>query len=326
MSPSSKIILTILIIVLIVVLLFRLWNRIDKQQGNPYEYDLSALQQVDPKLLTYEEVRQLYIPGKRLRALAVDADDRLYVASDSTLSIYDQQWKLQFRFPLDTLINCLAVDDEQQIYAGVTDHLVVFNARGEKMKSWSKLNDDALITSVAVSATDVFVADASNKIVLRYDRSGQLLGQIGDKNSDRDFSGFIIPSRYFDVAIGYEGDLWAVNPGQHTLENYAADGRLRSSWGKGGMNIDSFCGCCNPIHLAIMSNGYFVTAEKGLPRVKVYDQMGRLREVVAAPQHFAEGSVIADLAVDSVGNIFVLDSVNQAVRIFERHRSLAIGR
>ena len=47
----------------------------------------------------------------------------------------------------------------------------------------------------------VFAADSGNRVVLRYDRSGKLLGRIGEKNKDRDIPGFVIPSPYLDVEI-----------------------------------------------------------------------------------------------------------------------------
>ena len=131
----------------------------------------------------------------------------------------------------------------------------------------------------------------------------------------------IIPSPYFDVAVDPDSFLWAVNTGRHSLENYTVDGDLRSSWGEYSMTIEGFCGCCNPTHIAIMNNGKFVTSEKGIARVKVYNGLGELDSVVAGPKQFNEGTVGLDLAVDTEGRIYVLDPVRKSVRIFEKIES-----
>lgn len=82
------------------------------------------------------------------------------------------------------------------------------------------------------------------------------------------------------------------------------------------MEIEGFCGCCNPSHFAIREDGSFVTSEKGIPRIKVYDRLGRLASVVAGPDSFDEGTVGLDLALDSAQRVLVLDPARRAVRIF----------
>ena len=82
------------------------------------------------------------------------------------------------------------------------------------------------------------------------------------------------------------------------------------------MEIDGFCGCCNPTHMVIMDNGSFVTSEKGLPRVKIIAPTGELRAVVAGPRQLAEDTVGLDLAIDTDGRILVLDPAARLVRVF----------
>jgi hypothetical protein len=86
------------------------------------------------------------------------------------------------------------------------------------------------------------------------------------------------------------------------------------------MELDGFSGCCNPSHFAIRSDGWFVTCEKGLERVKLHDSKGAFSCVVAAPDHFAGGTVGMDVAVDSDGRILVLDPAARVVRVFEEKK------
>ncbi len=162
------------------------------------------------------------------------------------------------------------------------------------------------------------MADAGNHIVWKFDKSGNRLKRIGEKDEARDIPGFIIPSPYFDVALDPDGFLWVANTGRHSIENYTKDGDFRTSWGEFSMGIEGFSGCCNPSHFAILEDGSFVTSEKGLARVKVYNRIGALVSVVALPDQFIEGTIGLDLAVDSSQRIYVLDPRQKLVRIFEK--------
>jgi len=173
-----------------------------------------------------------------------------------------------------------------------------------------------MFTSLALSADRVYVADAANKTVWAFDLNGELTGKFDGRTAGE--AGFIVPSPCFDVAIGTDDTLWIVNPGRRRLENYRrADGELLWSWGKSGSDIAGFCGCCNPTHIAIGRDGTFITAEKGLCRVKIYNPDGTLRGVIAEPSGFQASDAVADLAVDAAGRIAVLDANRKAVRIFE---------
>jgi hypothetical protein len=64
-----------------------------------------------------------------------------------------------------------------------------------------------------------------------------------------------------------------------------------------------------------------VTAEKGLPRIKIYTARGKFECVVAGEEQYP--STAADLAVDDRDRILVLDSDKKRVLIFEPKRSAA---
>ncbi len=90
-----------------------------------------------------------------------------------------------------------------------------------------------------------------------------------------------------------------------------------SSWEAAGFGIEGFSGCCNPAHFALLPDGGFVTAEKGLPRVKIHNVDGSLRCVVAAPDQFDDAASGLDVAVGPKGRIYVLDPGRNQIRVFE---------
>jgi hypothetical protein len=182
-----------------------------------------------------------------------------------------------------------------------------------------------------VTDDNVFVADAGNRIVIRYDMMGNSVKAIGQKDADRNIPGFIVPSAYFDLAVSKDGLLRIVNPGRLRIEAYTVDGDFEFSWGTASMDIEGFCGCCNPVNIAVLPDGGFITCEKGLVRVKVYDSEGRFVGVVASPNQLVEDgehkicelpeqcqSGGFDVAVDSAGRVFVLDTMKNIVRTFTK--------
>jgi hypothetical protein len=127
---------------------------------------------------------------------------------------------------------------------------------------------------------------------------------------------FMVPSPHMDVAVAADGTVWIANPGNHRVEGYNREGQLQKVWGRFGTQVDAFFGCCNPSDFALLSDGSFVTAEKGLARVKQYDSDGKFQCVVATPQAFAENMMGLDVATDSTGKLYVLEPGTKVVRVF----------
>jgi hypothetical protein len=296
--------------------------RDDAKEGqlNPFAYDIQSYEESGAELVLYSEEGRIPIALPWVSGIAVGPDDGIYVSGSDSVLIFENDGTPRFSFNTEGPVRCLAVDKNNVMYLGMGDHVEVYDPKGKKQAHWESLGEQAIITSITISTKNVFIADAGNKIVWKFDRSCSNLQRIGGKDEAKDIPGFIIPSPYFDVAIDPDGFLWAANTGHHSLENYSADGNFRSSWGEYGMEIQGFGGCCNPSHFAILEDGSFVTSEKGLPRVKVYNRIGYLVSVVAPTEKFTEGTVGLDLAVDSAQKIYVLDPMQKLVRIFVKKK------
>lgn len=275
---------------------------------------------IDPSLIHYHQSGEIHIALKQAHALAVGADGRIFVGGDRAIHVFDSKGSKTAEIKLDYEPRCLAVANAEhkypgRIYVGTADRVAVFDADGKHLESWDKLDEKALPTSIAVAENDVFLADAGNRIVWHYDADGKLVNRIGAPDRARKIPGFIITSEYFDLGLGRDGLLYVVNPRALRLEAYTFQGDLEYFWGKGSPSIDGFFGCCNPAHFAVLSDGRFVTVEKGLPRIKIYTAQGKFECVVAGPEQFP--STAADLAVDGRDRILVLDSDKDRIVIFE---------
>lgn len=295
-----------------------------------YDLDIRKLAQFDPNLIAYEEIGLPITTGLyKSRELALDSEGQFYVVGDTTLNVLSRTGNLAKAIELGGQGRCVALSRDDKIYIGLTDHVEVYDLDGQRLASWEPLGERAFLTSIVVSGDNVLVADAGNAIVLRYDTAGRLLRRIGEKDPDRNIPGFFIPGPNFDLAMADDGLLRAANPGESRIEAYTLDGDLEFHWGRLGNDLEGFCGCCNPVNFAMLPDGGYVTAEKGLIRVKTYNADGTFRCVVAGPDdlvagganHVFESAEDAraggfDVAVDAQGRIYVLDTIKNVIRSF----------
>ncbi len=281
--------------------------------GPGFHYSLAAYRHVDPALIHYIETEPLIPDLKNLSALTVAPDGKIYVGGEEAVAIFPGGKKI----PLPGTPSCLTVDEEGTLFAGMQNRVAVITPDGT-LTLWPSPGEKAFFTSIAADDRYVYVADAGSRRIRRTGKSGEDPFEIGAKDEERGIRGFYIPSPSFDIDLGADGSLWAVNPGYHAFENYRRDGSLISSWQKSAFTIEGFSGCCNPDHFALMPDGSFVTAEKGLPRVKIHNLDGSLRCVVAAPGQFDDDARGLDIATDAEGRIYVLDPGRGTVRRFEK--------
>ena len=286
-----------------------------KDDKNPYEYNIDIYRKTPENLLLYKEDKEIRIKAGKPRGLAVDSHGKIFVLAGLEILIFNNKGRLLDKFKTDIPVACIAVD-KGDIFLGVGDHVEIYDKSGKRIYVWAVIGEKANITSIAAGDNDIFIADYGHRVVWHYDRSGKLIGKIDRKDRSQKLRGFIIPSPYFDVVLTGKGSLWIVNPGMQKVENFTYKGKRISSWGKPSMTVEGFTGCCNPIHIAISPDGRFITAEKGIPRVKLYDADGRFRGFVAGTEDFQPDTIIEDIAVDLKGRVFVLDPKRRAVRVF----------
>jgi hypothetical protein len=300
--------------------------------SDAYDLDIEALAQFDPNLILYEESGSPIPTGfERSRGLAIDAQGRLYVAGDDAVTVFGSYGTVQRIIGVGPEARCVAVSEEGRIFVGLRDHVEVFDPAGKRLALWESLGDRAVLTSIALSGDNVFVADAGNEVVLRYSSEGEIVARIGRKDPERNIPGFVVPSPYFDLAVAPDGLLRVVNPERIRIEAYTFDGDLEFWWGANSIRIEDFCGCCNPSNFAMLSDGSYVTAEKGIIRVKLYDAEGVFVGVVAGPNQLVKGGAGRvfknvndaqasgfDVAVDADDRVYVLDTIENVVRVFVR--------
>lgn len=310
----------------------------DKNATNTKRYSLrdydqraAELEKVDPALIIYSEDKTAKISTglQAAKALATTPSGGVVVVGDGLVRRYDSHGAVELEFKAPNPPLCVAVDADGGLFVGYRDHMIAYDAKGKELRRFPGMGEDARFSSIALTKETIFVADVGMRVVHHFSREGEKIGQIGEKPRGVEGGHFNIPSPYFDLAV-HEGVLSVVNPGVHTIETYRDDRSPRSTFGRYGADIEGFCGCCNPVNIAMLPDGNYVTSEKGLTRIKVLSEDGKLIGVVAAPKDFkgldrvcatkeadggcSEGGL--DIATDAKGRVLVLDPYSGEVRVF----------
>ncbi len=310
------------------------WGGRGNRLPEAFEYDTRSLEKIDAALFLYRETGGFSSEVAHAKAVAVDAADRIYVAGEGAIRVFGPDGAPRSKIALAGPGYCLAVAGTRHVrpgavYAGVGGRIEVFGQDGARLAGWDLPGEKPRPTSIAVAEKDVFVADFAGQVVYRFDPSGKLVGRIGGPDKARGVAGLAIPSPFCDVAVADDGHLWVANPGAQRLQAFTFDGRMDLFWGESSSAIEGFFGCCNPAHFCLLPDGRFVTAEKGLLRVKVYSPQGDFQGVVAGPEQLDAPGASAgdgafdreykavDVAADSRGRVLVLDLTSGKVRVFE---------
>ncbi len=254
-----------------------------------------------------------------LRGIAIDLNDNVYLAGAESVRMVTADGKPLREWTISGAATCVDVDAEGSVYVGQRTKIEVFDNQGELIRTWGKEGKEAgefrFVSGIAVHGANVFVADAGNRCVHRFDTTGDFIDDIGKRNEEKGVDGIVCPSAFLDVTVDDEGVLFVTNPGRSRVEQYRTDGTLIHYWGEAGAQAERFFGCCNPTNLALLPDDRLVTAEKILTRVKVYDTEGMLLAYIGS-EHFTKNAEGLDIAVDSKGRIFIIDPDNGRVSVF----------
>ena len=294
-----------------------------------FTYDVSRFAQTDPSLLRYAEGASIPTGFSDPSCLAVGWNDRLFLGGDQSIKVLGPDGKLQLTVALSARPQALAPTSDGRLLIVLPDRLEVWDQSGRQLMRGEPLGERVYLTSVAEGGGRIFAADAGNREIICCDDQGGVISRFGRIGAKEGTPGFVVPSPYFDLFFGADGLLWVTNTGRHRLEAYTPEGKFERSWGIAAMAVEGFCGCCNPVHFTRLPDGRFVTSEKGLNRIKLYDAQGIFSGVVAGPETLVKDLELArkacanchigfgfDVACDSKERVFALDPATREVRLF----------
>lgn len=269
--------------------------------------DVSPIEQVIADAWKVSDTLSVKNP---LYAVAVSHTGFVYLGGNAFVSCYDSDLNAQWNVVTPASINALVCHGDT-IFAATSDQILLINKNGEIMNEWGPYEDNSVITSLSANSNLVAFADAGNRTVFILDKGGEVKEMIGQNSPD-----FVVPSPYFDVVLNDDNSFYVANTGYRRVEKHNSAGKKISSFGEPGTAPDAFCGCCNPAHLISIPQG-FVTAEKGINRIKILDPKGKFIEFVSAHNNFVP-SVPLDIASVDGKVIYAANPSDSKLYVFTR--------
>jgi hypothetical protein len=294
----------------IIILVFIGYMIYDSVKGTGEKESTARDNDVSAPVDAWEIAKEFKVNEGELKAVASSPSGLIYLGGSSFVSCYDADLKLVWTEKTDSAITALSISGDS-LFASTSTQIFVLSKSGKVVNEWGPYEDNSIITSVSSNKNYVAFADAGNKMVFILDRGGEvkkIVGQNGEK--------FIIPSPYFDVALDKENNLFTANTGNHRIEIRTIDGDVKSFFGEAGTAPEYFCGCCAPAHFVKTGSGY-ITAEKGINRIKILGESGEFVEFVSSKNTFIP-SIPLDLASVDGRTIYAANPADSKLYIFKR--------
>jgi hypothetical protein len=259
---------------------------------------------------TWKISQEIKINEGELKAVTATSSGVIYTGGETFVSCYGNDLKLRWDVKTKSPVSALS-NYGDSVFAATEGQIMVISTAGEILNEWGPYEDKCFITSISSNRKYVAFADARNKIIFILDKGGEVKKMIGQ--NDREF---VIPSPYFDVDLNRNDSLFTANTGRHRIETRTIDGQIKGYFGEPGTAPGSFCGCCAPAHFAVIPQG-FVTAEKGINRIKILDKKGGFVEFVNSRNNFVR-SVPLDLASADGQTIYAANPSDSKLYVFIR--------
>jgi tripartite motif-containing protein 71 len=154
---------------------------------------------------------------------------------------------------------------------------------------------------------NLYVIDALNNRILKYDSTGQLLSQWGNQGTQDGQFNFAqegMPDTPLgDLAVDGEGNVYVVDYGNHRVQKFDKDGQFLTKWGTQGSAESQFD---SPGFIAVNSQGEVFVSELGNARVQKFDASGTFLTQLQDLKAEGEWAVPAGIAIDGYDNLYVI--------------------
>ena len=242
---------------------------------------------------------------------------------DCKIVHYSRTGEILKRIPLPAMPSDILFDNTDGFFSGkilvaYRYGVWVYDGEGNQIQVFSAPvsvlpNQEPFISSIVVHENALYMADAMQNVIYRFDIEGKcdlVIGKDWSHNAEGEpFPGFGADWPYLDLAVDSTGVIWVGDTKNRRLIPFDHDGVWLSSraWGKSGYSAESllqgdsilpaadeFFGN-NPTSIALLNDGRFVTVERIVNQVKVFSNSGDFLTYVTAPDFFTDEAEIVYL-------------------------------
>jgi hypothetical protein len=256
-------------------------------------------------------VSNIFDPGLgKLKSVATSGIGDIILGGESFVSKYSSDLKSLWILNTEKPVTAISVSGDT-VFASTFETIMIISPKGKLLSEWGPFEDSSIIASVSANKSLVAFSDARNKTITLLDKKGIVKKIIGNSGEP-----FIIPSLYFEVELTSDNLLYIANTGKSRVEIRNIDGSILRTFGEPGTAPGEFCGCCNPAHFLIIPDGY-ITAEKGINRIKILNKKGEFVEFVSSVNKFVPPLPL-DIASPDGKVIYGANPADSKLYIFKR--------
>jgi DNA-binding beta-propeller fold protein YncE len=263
-------------------------------------------------------------PGdfNRPRAIAIDAQDRLYIVDfTARIQVFDRNGKFLDRCWItpdyrNGRPSGLSIDRDGNLLVSDSHYSAfrIYSSDGELLRSYeykagSEPGQLSYVSDVVQDEDGYFyVAEfGQNQRMSKFDKDGKFLKCWGSPGAEPGQFG-----RIRALAFGPNGNLFVADATNHRIQVFTRDGQLVDCWGQPGSEPGQLS---YPYDLAFGVHGELYVVEYGNHRVQKFtpggESLGCWGEAGRAPGQLCEPWA---LAVDSRGRVHVVDTENHRVQ------------
>jgi uncharacterized protein (TIGR03663 family) len=280
----------------------------------------------DYKNLNWERIRYaIYDPAMRfaLWDIVWDRDYRRYAGLTGQQIDPPADWPLSERMRVYVKKEVVAQMMSMSLGEAILDDLPApideYAAVRKDLKPIQRVEGGGLNAprGIAVGLNEsLYVADTGNSRILKYDRQGNLVDEIGGRTPEGqtqpDPGTFNEP---WGVAVDAEGNLYVADTWNHRIQKFDANGKFLIAWGSPGQLSEGPDRLWGPRGIAVSLDGKVYVTDTGNKRVVVFDTEGKfLYEFGSTGEEALDEPVGIALGPDK--QVYVADTWNLRVAIF----------
>ena len=260
-----------------------------------------------------------------LHYVCLDAKGNVFGGGGNKVVLFDPDGARKLAWEnLPHSVTAVAVDDKGVIYAGGKDGESCKITRleikdntpvtGKTMALAAEVNN---VNSIKTAKDLLLVGDSKGRCIHKLAAAdGKSQGVIGMGKGGKPTGLVSTCCGILDFDVDSKGQLVIANLGQHRVTICNDKGSNAKSWGQAGKKPEDFCGCCNPVSVAVAPDGSIVTAEKTIPRLKLYSANGKKLLGITETEDFDKGCANLIVTVDANKNIYAVDGKSNVIKVF----------
>ncbi len=160
------------------------------------------------------------------------------------------------------------------------------------------------------SAGNVYVADAGNSRIQKFDSTGDFVTKWGSQGSGDDQ--FTSPR---SVAVDSSGNVYVADYANNRIQKFDSAGTFLAKWGEVGFGDGEFF---RPAGVAVDASGNVYVVESGGNRIQTFDATGNfIAKWGTSGSDHGQFSDPKGVAVDASGNVYVAEQGNSRIQKFD---------